>query len=78
MVGAADGILRSERFADGHVPESSSRLGERWVSKVVNGFLAGPSKPVRTVIVVDPWGVARPRAGGGRRSSGADPTLFCP
>jgi 2-succinyl-5-enolpyruvyl-6-hydroxy-3-cyclohexene-1-carboxylate synthase len=55
VIGAADGILRSERFADGHVPECIVVLGERWVSKVVNGFLDRAIAGGAHVMVVDPW-----------------------
>jgi 2-succinyl-5-enolpyruvyl-6-hydroxy-3-cyclohexene-1-carboxylate synthase len=40
LILAADGILRSDRFVEAHRPEVVVRLGERWVSKVVNGFVS--------------------------------------
>ena len=55
VIGAADGILRSERFADGHRPECVVMLGERWVSKVVNGFLARALDGGAHALVIDPW-----------------------
>jgi 2-succinyl-5-enolpyruvyl-6-hydroxy-3-cyclohexene-1-carboxylate synthase len=71
VVSAADGILRSHRFADAHRPDVVLRLGERWASKVVTAFLAG----ARTV-VVDPHGWTDPE-----RSAAlvvrSDPTAFC-
>ncbi len=56
VIGAADGILRSQRFVDGHLPECIVMLGERWVSKVVNGFLIRALHAGAHGIVVDPWG----------------------
>jgi 2-succinyl-5-enolpyruvyl-6-hydroxy-3-cyclohexene-1-carboxylate synthase len=56
VVAAADGILRSERFAADHRPECVLRLGGQWVSKVVNGFLATSVAGGARSISVDPWG----------------------
>ena len=56
MIGAADGILRSERFVRGHLPDRIVRLGERWVSKVVNGFLSQAVEHGAHSMVVDPAG----------------------
>jgi len=56
VVGAADGILRSDRFADRHLPDCVVRLGERWVSKVVNGFLSRAIDQGALGVVVDPAG----------------------
>ena len=71
VVSAADGILRSARFADAHRPAVVLRLGERWASKVVTTFLAGAP-----TVVVDPHGWSDPE-----RSASwvvrADPTEFC-
>jgi 2-succinyl-5-enolpyruvyl-6-hydroxy-3-cyclohexene-1-carboxylate synthase len=76
VIGAADGILRSGRFASAHVPECIIRLGERWASKVVNGFVsvAGAGG---TIVVVDPYG----RWSDPERTTTtfvrSDPTSFC-
>ncbi len=56
LVGAADGILRSERFAASHLPDVVLRLGGRWVSKVVNGFVSRAVEGGARYLVVDPWG----------------------
>jgi 2-succinyl-5-enolpyruvyl-6-hydroxy-3-cyclohexene-1-carboxylate synthase len=56
VVAAADGILRSERFVADHRPEWVLRLGDQWVSKVVNGFLAASVAGGARSISVDPWG----------------------
>ncbi len=56
VVGAADGILRSARFARDHVPEVVLRLGQRWTSKVVDTFLAGAVDGGALGLVVDPFG----------------------
>ena len=55
VIGTADGILRSEPFAARHRPEVIVRLGERWVSKVVNGFLSRSIGEGATCMVVDPF-----------------------
>ena len=76
LIGAADGILRSDQFTHGHAPECIVTLGERWVSKVVNGFLARAVDGGARSIVVDPWGRW---ADPDRRATEfvrADPTLF--
>ncbi len=56
LVGAADGILRSDRFAGGHLPEVVVRLGGPWVSKVVNGFVSRAVDGGARLLSVDPWG----------------------
>ena len=56
VIGAADGILRSDRFAGRHLPDCIVRLGERWVSKVVNGFLSRAIEQGAHSMVVDPAG----------------------
>jgi len=70
-----DGILRADRFADGHTPECIVALGERWVSKVVNGFLARAWRREHSAS----WST-RGVGGRTRRSAAeivrADPTLF--
>ena len=71
VVGAADGILRSARFAPSHRPEVVLRLGEQWASKVVQTFLADSVN-----VVVDRFGWTDPQ----RAASvvlRCDPTLFC-
>ena len=73
VIGAADAILRSERFADRHTPEVVVRLGEAWVSKAVTAYVsrAAALEPTRW------WSI---RGGGGpipngrwRSSSGPTP-----
>jgi 2-succinyl-5-enolpyruvyl-6-hydroxy-3-cyclohexene-1-carboxylate synthase len=71
VVAAADGILRSARFANAHRPEVVLRLGERWASKVVTTFVAGAP-----TVVVDPHGWADPERSAARLVR-ADPTEFC-
>jgi len=77
VVAAADGILRSERFARSHAPEAVLVLGGRWVSKEVNGFLSASVEAGARSIVVDPHG----RWSDPDRSAEAfircDPGLFC-
>ncbi len=54
VIGAADAILRSQQFADRHVPETIVRLGDRWVSKVVNQFVSRSIDEGATCVMVDP------------------------
>lgn len=71
VVGAADGILRSIRFAESHRPDVVLRLGERWASKVVHTLLAESMN-----VVVDRFGWTDPE----RVATvvlRCDPTLFC-
>ena len=56
VIGAADGILRSDRFAGAHTPDCIVRMGDRWVSKVVNGFLSRAVERGALGVVVDPAG----------------------
>ncbi len=56
IVGVADGILRSDRFADANLPDAVVRLGEPWVSKVVNGFVSRAVGGGAHCVVVDPHG----------------------
>ncbi len=56
VVATADALLRSARFAEAHRPEVVLRLGERWVSKVVNGFLAGAVEAGARSILVESSG----------------------
>ena len=76
VIGAADGILRSGRFASAHVPECIIRLGGPWASKVVNGFVSAVGAG-GTNIVVDPYG----RWSDPQRTTStfvrSDPTSFC-
>ena len=71
VVSAADGILRSTRFADGHRPDVVLRLGERWASRVVTTFLAGAP-----TVVVDQHGWPDPERSAAELVR-ADPTEFC-
>ena len=71
VVAAADGILRSTRFADAHRPDLVLRLGERWASKVVTAFVGGAP-----TVVVDPHGWADPERSAVQLVR-ADPTEFC-
>jgi 2-succinyl-5-enolpyruvyl-6-hydroxy-3-cyclohexene-1-carboxylate synthase len=71
VVGAADGILRSVRFAASHRPDIVLRLGERWASNVVHSFLAGSSN-----VVVDLFGWTDPERSA-ERVIRCDPTMFC-
>ena len=77
VVGAADGILRSERFAARHRPETVLRLGEPWASKVVNGFVSASAAGGADVVVVDPWGRWRDPQREASTFIRSDPTLFC-
>ncbi len=56
LIGAADGILRSEWFAESHLPDVVLRLGGRWVSKVVNSFVSRAVREGAHYLAVDPWG----------------------
>ena len=71
VVGAADGILRSVRFAESHRPDFVLRVGERWASKVVQSFLAGSPN-----VVVDPFRWTDPERSA-MRVVRCDPTMFC-
>jgi 2-succinyl-5-enolpyruvyl-6-hydroxy-3-cyclohexene-1-carboxylate synthase len=71
VVAAADGVLRSLRFAESHRPDIVLRMGERWASKVVHTFLAGSMN-----VVVDPIGWTDPERSAVRVVR-CDPTLFC-
>jgi 2-succinyl-5-enolpyruvyl-6-hydroxy-3-cyclohexene-1-carboxylate synthase len=77
VIAAADGILRSDRFARAHAPEAVLGLGERWVSRVVNTFVSASIEDGARSVRVDPWG-RWPDPG---RETAAfircDPTLFC-
>lgn len=77
VVGAADGILRSRWFADGHRPDFVLRLGERWVSKVVNGFLAEAVDRGASSFVVEPFGRWPDPEGHTPVLVRAEPTTFC-
>ena len=71
VISAADGILRSARFAEAHRPDLVLRLGERWASKVVTTFVAGAP-----TVVVDPHGWTDPDRSAVQVVR-ADPTEFC-
>jgi 2-succinyl-5-enolpyruvyl-6-hydroxy-3-cyclohexene-1-carboxylate synthase len=77
VVAAADGLLRSERFADRHRPEFVLRLGERWVSKVVNQFLAGAVAAGARSVAVEPWGRWIDPEHDTTEFVRADPSYFC-
>ena len=77
MIGAADGILRSERFAARHRPETVLRLGEPWASKVVNGFVSASAADGADVVVIDPWTRWRDPQREASAFIRSDPTLFC-
>jgi 2-succinyl-5-enolpyruvyl-6-hydroxy-3-cyclohexene-1-carboxylate synthase len=77
VIGAADAILRSDLFARHHVPETVVRLGEPWVSKVVNGFLSSAVAAGAESVVVDPWGRWRDPEREISTFVRSDPTLFC-
>ncbi len=72
VVAAADGILRSEKFADAHRPSFVLRLGGRWASKVVNAFVDG--SPALVVDPSDQWPDPERNA---ERLVRCDPTLLC-
>jgi 2-succinyl-5-enolpyruvyl-6-hydroxy-3-cyclohexene-1-carboxylate synthase len=77
VIAAADGILRSERFARTHVPEVVLALGGRWVSKVVNGFLSASVEAGARSIVVDPHGNWSDPDRHAEAFIRCDPSLFC-
>ncbi len=77
VVAAADGILRADHFAAAHRPDVVLHLGDRWLSRVVEGFLAeavvGGLAPSRSILSAGgPIPPARCRP-----SSGPTPTAFC-
>jgi len=72
VVAAADGILRSERFAHAHRPSFVVRLGGRWASKVVNAFLDGSP-----ALVADPFDQWPDPERSAERLVRCDPTLLC-
>ncbi len=72
VVAAADGILRSQRFVDTHLPSFVLRLGARWASKVVNAF--ADHAPALVVDPFDQWPDPERSA---ERLVHCDPTLFC-
>jgi 2-succinyl-5-enolpyruvyl-6-hydroxy-3-cyclohexene-1-carboxylate synthase len=77
IIATADGLLRSPGFTERHRPEVVVHLGERWVSKVVNGHLSAAAGTGAHTVVVDPHG----RWSDPDRESAefvrADPDLFC-
>jgi 2-succinyl-5-enolpyruvyl-6-hydroxy-3-cyclohexene-1-carboxylate synthase len=77
VVGAADGILRSDRFARGHAPDVVVHLGQRWVSKVVNAFLSEAVEQGALGLVVDPWGRWPDPEQATTVFARCDPTAFC-
>jgi 2-succinyl-5-enolpyruvyl-6-hydroxy-3-cyclohexene-1-carboxylate synthase len=77
VISAADGILRSPRFSRSHTPETILRLGERWVSKVVNGFLSSAVEGGAGSVIVDPWGRWPDPERHAASFIRCDPGLFC-
>ncbi len=77
VIGGADGILRSRRFADTCIPETVLRRGEPWVSKVVNGFLSAAASRGAATMVVEPWGRWHDPEREVAAFIRSDPTLFC-
>jgi 2-succinyl-5-enolpyruvyl-6-hydroxy-3-cyclohexene-1-carboxylate synthase len=77
VIATADGLLRWPGFAERHRPDVVVHLGERWVSKVVNGHLSVAAGGGAYSVVVDPHG----RWSDPERESAAfvraDPELFC-
>jgi 2-succinyl-5-enolpyruvyl-6-hydroxy-3-cyclohexene-1-carboxylate synthase len=76
VIGAADGILQSDRFVDRHTPDVIVRLGERWVSKVVNGFVSQAIGRGAHCVTVDPLGRWSDPDREVAEFVRADPTLF--
>jgi 2-succinyl-5-enolpyruvyl-6-hydroxy-3-cyclohexene-1-carboxylate synthase len=77
IIATADGLLRSEAFARSHIPEVVLRIGERWVSKVVNAALSAAVAGGATEIVVEPaWRWIDPEHQTATFVR-ADPALFC-
>ena len=77
VVATADGILRSAAFAGAHVPEVVLGLGERWASRVVNGYLSGAVADGATGVVIAPAGRWPDPEGVVATLVRADPTSFC-
>ncbi|MGH9081259.1 MAG: 2-succinyl-5-enolpyruvyl-6-hydroxy-3-cyclohexene-1-carboxylic-acid synthase, partial [Acidimicrobiales bacterium] len=77
VVAAADGILRADRFAGAHRPDVVLHLGERWLSRTLNGFVSRATDAGARSIAVDPYG----RWSGPERQVHtfirADPTALC-
>jgi len=77
VVAAADGMLRSERFAAAQLPDAVLRLGEPWVSNVVGGFLSAAVGDGARAVVVDPWGRWADPERAYSTLVRSDPELFC-
>ncbi len=77
VVAAADGILRADRFAAAHRPEVVVHLGERWLSRVVDGFLTGAVGGGAHAIVVDPLGRWPDPSRQAQTFVRSTPTAFC-
>ena len=77
VIGAADGILRSDRFARAHIPETILGLGGRWASKVVTTFLSASVEAGARSMVVDPWGRWPDPEHHTAAFIRCDPSLFC-
>jgi 2-succinyl-5-enolpyruvyl-6-hydroxy-3-cyclohexene-1-carboxylate synthase len=76
VVAAADGILRAGAFARDHLPDVVLHLGDRWLSRVVNGFLAQAAVGGRS-IAVDPLGRWTDPERRTDTFVRADPSVFC-
>jgi 2-succinyl-5-enolpyruvyl-6-hydroxy-3-cyclohexene-1-carboxylate synthase len=72
VVATADSLLRVPGFADAHRPEVVLRLGARWASKVVSGFLASGDQ-----VVVDPTGRWSDPERAAETVVRADPSALC-
>jgi 2-succinyl-5-enolpyruvyl-6-hydroxy-3-cyclohexene-1-carboxylate synthase len=77
VIATADGILRSPRFAAGHVPDAVLHLGEPWVSKVVTTFLSATTQAGVEAVAVDPFGGWLDPDRQVSRFIRCDPSLFC-
>ncbi len=77
VVAAADGILRSGRFAEAHRPDSVLHLGDRWLSRSVGEFLGRAAAAGARSVAVDPHGRWSDPARHVGTNLAADPTAFC-
>jgi 2-succinyl-5-enolpyruvyl-6-hydroxy-3-cyclohexene-1-carboxylate synthase len=84
VVGAADALLRDERFAGEMMPEVVVRVGDPWASKVLSGWLSRTAAGGAVHVAVDPhwaWKDAGREAAvhaGGVRVDGAGPAAPTP
>jgi 2-succinyl-5-enolpyruvyl-6-hydroxy-3-cyclohexene-1-carboxylate synthase len=77
VIGTADGLLRSSRFAREHPAQTVVQLGERWASSVVNSYVSSCAAAGAVVVVVDPWERWTDPDRDATTFVHADPTLFC-